>query len=211
MRKIDADRKGHFNDDITRFLFCLALCSAFFLNRYNGEGNYHPSRQKSSGYGCSDLWESEKQSQWPRRRLFQVHSAGRAAAFLVFITWGQHFSKMPHTTTGYSLSWGCECLALLPAWPPDCLPACPAAAAVVGHGPPISLSLTCSLCLSLGTHHIATHALPIDHPQNCPQPLYISVTTHWKAYRYAESYFRNKVILSRWWEFLDVVLKIPFG
>lgn len=142
---------------------------------------------------------------------FRYILPGEWLPFLVFFTWGQHFSKMPHMTTGYSLSWDCECLAHIPAWPPDCLPHCPAAAGVVGHGPPISLSLTRSLCLSLSTHHIATHAQPIDHTQNCPHPPYISVTTHWKAYRWAESYFRNKVILSRWLEFLDVVLKIPFG
>lgn len=65
------------------------------------------------------------------------------------------------------------------------------------------------LSLSLCTHHIATHCQPIDHPHD--RPPCISVTTHPQHYRWAKSYFRNKVIVSRWLEFLDVVLKIPFG
>lgn len=104
---------------------------------------------------------------------FRYILPGEELSFPVCVTWGQHFSKMPYTTTGYTHSKGCECLSQLPAWPPGCLPVRMLLVWLV-MAPTLSLLPTPSV--SLCTHHIATHIQPIDHPHNCAQ--HISVTTH---------------------------------
>lgn len=85
---------------------------------------------------------------------FRYILPGEGLPFPVCITWGQHFSKMPYTTTGYTHSKGCECLSQLPAWPPGCLPVRMLLVLLV-MAP--TLSLTHSLCLSLHPPHSNTH------------------------------------------------------
>ena len=155
------------------------------FNRHDGEGSHHPSRQKSRGPGCADLWESEKQAQWPRRRLFQVHQHSRRATverllFPAAVTWGQHFTKMPpHDYRLHSQLrlWVFIPVACLATW----LPACPAARLVDRWSSLPFLSLSLSLC----AHHIATRCQPIDHPHD--RPPCVSVTTHRQDHKWAKS------------------------
>lgn len=100
---------------------------------------------------------------------FRYILPGERLPFLVFVTWGQHFSKMPHTTTGYSLSWGCECLAHLPAWPPDCLPACLSSCCWCGWSWPPYFSLSYLLSLSFSQHPPHSNTCPANRsPSKLP-------------------------------------------
>lgn len=85
--------------------------------------------------------------------------------FLAYVTWGQHFSKMPLTTTGCTLSLGCECLSQLSAWPPGCLPVRLKWLVIAP-----SLSITCSLRL----HPPHSNTCPSNRsPSQLPSTSYI--------------------------------------